>query len=160
MLENRRVLRDGGDGMADKVGVWRGGPRGALSHIFFWLRCSSIAWRAYFENTYSVGVWGETVLLLHKEKMISTHWPLIVMVVGGDRNADGREGRISGGGSLSRGERISSGNCEKYDIWVVQYGLSTGQKNITFVVEVQFQIRDQCWIPQPKLHGWMYLIFL
>ena len=27
-------------------------------------------------------------------------------------------------------------------------------------VEVQFQIRDQFWIPHPKLHGSKYLIFL
>ena len=30
---------------------------------------------------------------------------------------------------------------------------------ITFAVEVQFQIRDQFWIPQPKLHRQKYLIF-
>ena len=30
---------------------------------------------------------------------------------------------------------------------------------ITFAVKVQFQIRDQFWIPQPKLHGALYLFF-
>ena len=29
-----------------------------------------------------------------------------------------------------------------------------------FAAEVRFQIRDQFWIPQPKLHGACYLIFL
>ena len=29
----------------------------------------------------------------------------------------------------------------------------------TFAVEVRFQIRDQFWIPQPKLHGACYLRF-
>ena len=28
-----------------------------------------------------------------------------------------------------------------------------------FAVEVRFQVRDQFWIPQPKLHGAKYLIF-
>ena len=27
-----------------------------------------------------------------------------------------------------------------------------------FAVEVQFQIRDQFWIPQPKLHGTAYIL--
>ena len=31
---------------------------------------------------------------------------------------------------------------------------------ITFALEVGFQIRDLFWIPQPKLHGACYLIFL
>ena len=29
-----------------------------------------------------------------------------------------------------------------------------------FAVEVRFQIRDQFWIPKPKLHEAKYLIFL
>ena len=29
-----------------------------------------------------------------------------------------------------------------------------------FAVEVRFQHRDQFWVPQPKLHGAKYLIFL
>ena len=29
-----------------------------------------------------------------------------------------------------------------------------------FAAEAWFQIRDQFWIPQPKLHGACYLIFL
>ena len=37
--------------------------------------------------------------------------------------------------------------------------LEVGTLIITFTVEAQFQIRDQFWIPQPKLHGAMYLFF-
>ena len=42
--------------------------------------------------------------------------------------------------------------------WIV-WQLEVGSPIITFAVEVQLRIRDQFWIPQPKLHGWMYLIF-
>ena len=57
---------------------------------------------------------------LHKEKMISDHWPLIDVVVGGDQKAAGREGRIGGGQPLLRGERLLIKTCEKYDT----FGLS------------------------------------
>ena len=43
--------------------------------------------------------------------------------------------------------------------WIVCQ-LEVGSPIITFAVEVQFQIGDQFWIPQPKLRGWMYLIVL
>ena len=38
--------------------------------------------------------------------------------------------------------------------------LEVGTPIMTFAVEVQFQIQDQFWIPQPKLHICMYLISL
>ena len=37
----------------------------------------------------------------------------------------------------------------------LQGGTSLGRRHIL----VRFQIWDHCWIPQPKLHGAMYLIF-
>ena len=50
-------------------------------------------------------------------------------------------------------------NCTFTYSWIACQ-LEVGTPIITFAVEVQFQIRDQFWIPQLKLHGGMVLVFL
>ena len=50
--------------------------------------------------------------------------------------------------------------CLRYGNWITVYGRGVVYSWIVHQMDkVRFQIRDQFWIPQPKLHRSKYLIF-
>ena len=55
-----------------------------------------------------------------------------------------------GMGEVEKGETLQKFG-DTYS-WIA-YQLEVWAPITTFAVEIRFQIRDQFWIPQPKLHG-------
>ena len=53
-------------------------------------------------------------------------------------------------GEVEKGETLQKFG-DTYS-WIA-YQLEVWAPITTFAVEIRFQIRDQFWIPQPKLHG-------